>query len=70
MSRGSLISVRAVDVVYIDVVGKASPTLAFLRDRFGDGSVIVLIVIAGNLTGVRYGDEILRLQFHLCKTIT
>jgi hypothetical protein len=42
------------------------------RDRFGGGSVMVwvgishglkstLIVIAGNLTGVRYRDEILRL---------
>jgi transposase len=41
------------------------------RDRFGGGSVMVwggishglkspLIVIAGNLTGVRYGDEIIR----------
>jgi hypothetical protein len=41
------------------------------RDRFGGGSVMVwggishglkspLIVIAGNLTGVRYRDEILR----------
>ena len=31
MSRGSLFFVRTVDVVYTDVVGNASPTLAFLR---------------------------------------
>ena len=31
MSRGSLFFVRMVDVVYTDVVGNASPTLAFLR---------------------------------------
>ena len=47
------------------------------RDRFGGGSVMVwggiyhvlkspLIVIAGNLTGVRYRDEII----HLCNSIT
>jgi hypothetical protein len=55
MSRGSLFFVRTVDVV-----GNASPTLAFFeRDRFRGGSVMVLggishrlksplIVIAGN----------------------
>jgi hypothetical protein len=63
MSRGSLFSVRTVDVV-----GNALPTLASLSDRFGGGSVMVwggishglkspLIVIAGYLTGVRYRDE-------------
>ena len=31
MSRSSLFFVRTVDVVYTDVVGNASPTLAFLR---------------------------------------
>ena len=31
MSRGSFFFVRMVDVVYTDVVGNASPTLAFLR---------------------------------------
>ena len=31
MSRGSFFFVRTVDVVYTDVVGNASPTIAFLR---------------------------------------
>jgi hypothetical protein len=65
--RGSLFFVRMVDVV-----GNASPTLAFLRGiGFGGGSIMVwggishglkspLIVIAGNLTGIIYRDEILR----------
>jgi hypothetical protein len=65
--------------VYTDVVGNAC---ILERDRFGGGTVMVwggisdglkspLIVIAGNLTGVKYRDEILRpLQFHLCNSIT
>ena len=72
MSRGSLFFVRTVDV-YTDVVGNASPTLALLRGMglgvarlwSGEGGIShglksLLIVIAGNLTGVRYRDEILR----------
>jgi hypothetical protein len=31
MSRGSLFFVRTVEVLYTDVVGNVSPTLAFLR---------------------------------------
>jgi hypothetical protein len=69
MNRGSLFFVRTVDVVYTDVVRNASPTLTFLRGiclgvaqlwsvRYRLKSL--LIVIAGNLTGVRYRDEILR----------
>jgi hypothetical protein len=77
MSLGSLFFVRTVDVVYTDVVGNPSATLAFLRG-IGKGWLIMdwggiyhvlkspLIVIAGNLTGVRYRDEII----HLCNSIT
>ena len=59
------------DVVYTDVAGNASPSLVDERDRFGGGSVIVwggiahglkskLIVVEGNMTAVRYRDEVLR----------
>jgi hypothetical protein len=34
MSRGSLFFVRTVDVVYTDVVGNASPPLAFLTKPY------------------------------------
>ena len=78
MSRGSLVFIRTVNVVYTgsDVVGNTSPMLAFLRGigvewlAYGLGRDIswvkvtvtctFVIVIAGNLTGARYRDEILR----------
>jgi len=72
MSRGSLFFVWSVDVVYTDVMWNTSPTLAFLRGiDFGwlgmvwggiyHGLNSPMIVIANNLTDVRYRDEILRL---------
>ena len=75
MSPGSTYFVLTGDVVCTDVVGNGLPTLAdacvFERDRYGGGSVMVwggishgvkspLIVVPGNLTAVRYRDEILR----------
>ena len=60
-----------VDVVCTDVAENALPTSVVERDRFGGGSVMVcggiahgiksqLIIVAGNMTAVRYRDEILR----------
>ena len=49
MSRGSLFFIRTVDVVYTDVVGNASPMLAFLR---GNGLGVALLWSGeGYLTG-------------------
>ena len=71
MSPGSPFFVLTGDVVCTDVVGNGLPTLAFSRGidtgegRFwyGEGFRMVkspLIVVPGNLTAVRYRDEILR----------
>ena len=71
MSPGSPFLVLTGDVVCTDVVGERfADSCVFERDRYGGESVMVwgeishgvkspLIVVPGNLTAVRYTDEIL-----------
>ena len=71
MSPGSPFFVPTGDVVCTDVVGERfADACVFERDRYGGGSAVVwggisqvvkspLIVVPGNLTAVRYRDEIL-----------
>ena len=72
MSLGSLSIAQMVDVVCTDVAENAFYDACVVeRDRFGGDSVMVwggiahgiksqLIIVAGNMTAVRYKDEILR----------
>ena len=72
MNPGSPFLVLTGDVVCTDVVGERfADACVFEKDRYGGGSVMVsggisqrvkspLIVVPGNLTAVRYRDEILR----------
>ena len=72
MNPGSPFFVLTGDVVCTDVVGERfADACVFERNRYGGGSVMVwggilhgvklpLIVVPGNLTWVRYRDEILR----------